>query len=234
MINCIAVDDEKLALDLLEDNIKQVPFLNLLKRCKSPLEAIEVLNAEKVDLIFLDVQMPGLTGMQFLESQDNAPMVVLITAYENYALDAFKYDVVDYLVKPVSVERFLKACNKVRDLYQLRVAGEVGERNYFFVNADYKQIRIKFNDIVFIEGMKDYVKIHLASENRPVITRMSLKLIEDKLPAKHFMRIHKSYIVSLEKIAAVKKGFVQIAAAEIPVSDNYKQPLAQALGIGID
>jgi len=234
MINCIAVDDEKLALDLLEDNIKQVPFLNLLKRCKSPLEAIEVLNAEKVDLIFLDVQMPGLTGMQFLESQDNAPMVVLITAYENYALDAFKYDVVDYLVKPVSVERFLKACNKVSDLYQLRVAGEVGDRNYFFVNADYKQIRIKFNDIVFIEGMKDYVKIHLASENRPVITRMSLKLIEDKLPAKHFMRIHKSYIVSLEKIAAVKKGFVQIAAAEIPVSDNYKQPLAQALGIGID
>lgn len=234
MINCIAVDDEKLALDLLEDNIKQVPFLNLLKRCKSPLEAIEVLNAEKVDLIFLDVQMPGLTGMQFLESQGNAPMVVLITAYENYALDAFKYDVVDYLVKPVSVERFLKACNKVSDLYQLRVAGEVGDRNYFFVNADYKQIRIKFNDIVFIEGMKDYVKIHLASENRPVITRMSLKLIEDKLPAKHFMRIHKSYIVSLEKIAAVKKGFVQIAAAEIPVSDNYKQPLAQALGIGID
>lgn len=234
MMNCIAVDDEKLALDLLEDNIKQLPFLHLIRRCKSPLEAIEILKEERVDLIFLDVQMPGLTGMQFLESQPDAPMVILITAYENYALDAFNYNVVDYLVKPVSLDRFLKACNKAFELFKKERQDENPSRNYFFVNADYKQVRINYDDIIFIEGMKDYVKIHLTSETRPVITRISLKLIEDKLPQNRFMRIHKSYIVSLERVVAIKKGFVQVAGTEIPVSDNYKQQLAQALGIGID
>lgn len=234
MMNCIAVDDEKLALDLLEDNIKRLPFLNLIKRCKSPIEAIEVLKEQKVGLIFLDVQMPGLTGMQFLESQPDAPMVILITAYDNYALDAFNYNVIDYLVKPVATDRFLKACNKAFELFKKERHEENLSRNYFFVNADYKQVRINYDEIIFIEGMKDYVKIHLTSETRPVITRISLKLIEDKLPQNRFMRIHKSYIVSLERVVAIKKGFVQVAGTEIPVSDNYKQQLAQALGIGID
>src|SRR5882724_3963951 len=177
MLNCIAVDDEKLVLDLLIDNIQQVPFLHLVKRCKNAMEAAEVLHQEKIDLIFLDIQMPGLNGLQFLESLHNPPMVIFVTAYKDYAFDGFNLNAVDYLLKPVSFERFLKACNKAHDLYNLQnnPAQKDEPLDYFFVYVEYNLVKVIFSEILYIEGMKDYVKIFIESSTKPVITKMSLK-----------------------------------------------------------
>lgn len=172
-MKCIAVDDEPLALALLQDNIRQVPLLELVASCSTAMEALAVLNAQEVDLIFLDIQMPGLTGLQLLQSLSIRPMVILITAYEKYALEGFNLDVIDYLVKPVPFERFLKACNKAIDFYRLKknVPAEIHPwPEYFFVNAEYGLIKIVFSDIRLIEGLKDYLKIHLG-ETKPLVIR---------------------------------------------------------------
>ena len=200
MLNCIAVDDEKLVLDLLVDNIQKVPFLHLVKRCKNAMEAADALHKEKIDLLFLDIQMPGLNGLQFLESLHNPPMVILVTAYKDYAFEGFNLDVVDYLLKPVSFERFLKACNKAQDLFNLQKKSQNDViPDYFFVHVEYNQIKIMIPEILYIEGMKDYVKIFLSTSTRPVITKMSLKTLEEKLAGHQFVRTHKSYILSCKK-----------------------------------
>ncbi len=235
MIRCIAIDDEPLALELLEDNISKVPYLQLVATCDNALEAIKVLQEHTVDLIFLDIQMPGLTGLQFIKSITQKPMFILITAYEKYALEGFNLDVLDYLMKPVSLDRFIKACNKAQEHYQLRMNNnETGKaaitQDYIFVNVDYSLLKIVFTDITFIEGLKDYIKIHLKSVSKPVITRMSMKLMEDALPPSQFIRVHKSYIVSLVSITAVRKNSVFIGAIEIPVSDSYPDALATITG----
>lgn len=231
MIRCVAIDDEKLALDLLEDNISRVPYLQMVARCRNAMEALDVINRQPVDLIFLDIQMPGVSGLQFLKTLSNKPMVILITAYDKYALDGFDLDVVDYLVKPVAFERFLKACNKAYDIFQLKNPSALPDRDYFFVNVEYNHVRINYGDILYIEGMKDYIKIHLAGSTKPVITRMSMKSMEEKLPAADFVRIHKSFIVAIHKITAVKRGLLLIHGAELPVSDSFKTLLEQRLGI---
>src|SRR5882724_750255 len=193
MLRCIAVDDEPLALDLLEDNIRQIPYLQLEAKCKNAIEAIEILRRENIDLIFLDIQMPGLTGLQFIQSLTVKPMIILITAYDQYALEGFNLDVIDYLVKPVSFERFLKACNKAWEFSKLKnhnaksADGSNAELDYFFVNAEYSLVKVVMDDIILIEGLKDYVKIHLAN-NKPLIIRISMKSIEEKLPGKKFIR----------------------------------------------
>src|SRR5882762_2534700 len=175
MINCIAVDDEKLVLDLLVDNIKQVPFLKLVGRCRNALEAADVLHKESVDLIFLDIQMPGLSGLQFLASLPSPPMVIFITAYREHALEGFNLNAVDYLLKPVSLERFLKACHKAEELFALKeAAGSVGAAgpppDYFFVYVEYNLEKISIPAILYIEGMKDYVKVYMEGAPRPLIT----------------------------------------------------------------
>ena len=236
MINCMAVDDEPLALDLLEDNISKVPFLKLVAKCENAMEAITMLQKEHVDLIFLDIQMPGLTGLQFIQSLTQKPMIILITAYEKHALEAFNLDVIDYLVKPVSLDRFVKACNKARDLYQLRMKNkEAGKEraekaDYFFVNVDYSLLKVTFNDIRFIEGLKDYVKIHLKSTTKPIVTRMSMKTMEEELPISSFFRVHKSFIISKDHITAIRKNSIFIDTMEIPVSENYRDTLASLIG----
>src|SRR6185312_7699942 len=167
MMQCIAVDDEKLVLDLLIDNIRQVPYLQLVKACRNAMEAIEVLQKEKVDLIFLDIQMPRLSGLQLIQTLQQPPMVILVTAYEQYALEGYNLNVVDYLLKPVSFERFLKACNKAKELFDLKKDKSVTPKeelpDHIFVNVEYTLVKILFSDILFIEGLKDYIKIHLAS-----------------------------------------------------------------------
>jgi two-component system LytT family response regulator len=214
MLRCIAVDDEPLALELLEDNISKVPFLQLVAKCSNAMEAMKVLQQESVDLIFLDIQMPGLTGLQFIQSMANKPMIILITAYEKYALQGFNLDVTDYLVKPVSLDRFVKACNKAWELHQLKNKPAINNStsapapDYFFVNVDYSLLKINFADIIWIEGLKDYVRIHLKSTSKSVITRISMKSIEDQLPSAKFLRIHKSYIVSIENITAIRKNSI--------------------------
>jgi DNA-binding LytR/AlgR family response regulator len=189
MLNCIAVDDENLALDLIEDNIHKVPFLNLVKRCKNPFEAMEVLQNQEIDLIFLDIQMPGITGVQFLQSMTNSPMVIFVTAYKQYALEGFNLNVIDYLLKPIDFERFLKAVNKAAELHSLKHKAVVNEsvnefkNSTIFVNADYSLVKIKTDEIAYVEGLKDYVKINLNSSNKPIVTRMTMKAIEEKLPS---------------------------------------------------
>jgi len=224
MMKCIAVDDEKLVLDLLVDNIEKVPFLQLVGRCKTAMEAAELLHKEDIDLIFLDIQMPGLSGLQFVRSLKNPPMIIFVTAYKEHALEGFELDAVDYLLKPVSFERFLKACNKAQDLFNLQRKQFTKEEHpgYFFVYVEYNQVKITIADILYIEGMKDYVKIFLTSSSRPVITKMSLKTVEEKLAAHHFVRIHKSYIVSADKVTAIKRDLVCIANTELPLSETYR------------
>jgi DNA-binding LytR/AlgR family response regulator len=225
MMRCIAVDDEPLALDLLEDNIKRVPYLHLVKRCKNAFEANEVLMHEKIDLIFLDVQMPGISGIQFLQSVKAPPLVIFITAYEKFALDGFNLDAVDYLLKPVSFERFLKATAKAYELFNFKQLNASTLQEYLFVNADYNLLRVNLSDILYIEGLKDYVKIFLSSAQRPVITRMSMKTVEEKLPSTQFSRIHKSFIVSIGKIVSIRRGKISIGTVHIPISEHYRDNL---------
>jgi len=232
MLKCIAIDDEPLALELLEDNISKVPYLQLAASCNNPLQAMQFLQNEQVDLIFLDIQMPGLTGLQFIQSIQQKPMFILITAYEKYALEGFNLDVVDYLVKPVALERFIKACNKAWELHQLKTkkysAGE--QPSYFFINADYSLVKVVFNDIMWIEGFKDYLKIHLKSSSKPLVARLTMKAIEEQLPSSMFVRVQKSFIVSKEYITAIRKNSLFINDVEIPVGDNYKDVITTLTG----
>ncbi|MCU7550659.1 LytTR family DNA-binding domain-containing protein [Chitinophagaceae bacterium LB-8] len=234
MLTCLAIDDEPLALELLEDNISKVPYLKLVAICSNPLQAMKILQEQPVDLIFLDIQMPGLTGLQFIQSLSQKPMFILVTAYEKYALDGFNLDVVDYLLKPVSLERFIKACNKAWELHELRAGSKAVStetpQEYFFVNVDYSLLKVEFADITWIEGLKDYVKIHLKSTSKPVVTRMSMKGLEDQLPPSQFVRVHKSFIVSKKHITAIRKNSVFIDDIEVPVSEGYKDAIAAIMG----
>jgi DNA-binding LytR/AlgR family response regulator len=233
-MKCIAVDDEPLALALLQDNIRRVPTLELVASCSTAMEALVVLNQQEVDLVFLDIQMPGLTGLQLLQSLSVRPMVILITAYEKYALEGFNLDVIDYLVKPVPFERFLKACNKAIDFYRLKKNVQTEAHpspEYFFVNAEYGLVKIVFSEIRLIEGLKDYLKIHLL-ETKPLIIRMSMKSIEEKLPSGKFFRIHKSYIVAVAHITAIRRSSVFLGEMELPLGDLYKDDLMRLIGQG--
>lgn len=233
MLNCIAVDDEKLVLDLLVDNISKVPFLHLVKRCKNAMEAAQVLHEQKVDLIFLDIQMPGLNGLQFMQSLQNPPMVIFVTAYKEFALDSFNVNAIDYLLKPVSFERFLKACNKAQELHNLQHKSSSKEeaQDYFFVYVEYNLVKIPVPDIIYIEGMKDYVKIFLSSSTKPVITKVSMKSMEEKLAGHRFVRTHKSYIIAADKVTTIKRDLIYIGNIELPLSENYKAEVEKMLSI---
>ncbi|MBL7696637.1 MAG: response regulator transcription factor [Chitinophagaceae bacterium] len=234
MINCIAIDDEPLALELLEDNIRQVPYLNLVDKFSNAIDALRLLKETSIDLVFLDIQMPGLTGLQFIQSLTTRPMFILVTAYEKFALEGFNLNVVDYLVKPVSLDRFIRACNKAQELYELRKGGDTGdgekkyEGDYFFINVDYSLVKVMYSNIIYIEGLKDYTKIYLSDNSKPVVARLSMKSLEDELPDAMFLRIHKSYIISKNFIASVKKSSVLLSnKTELPVGDNYKERIEQ-------
>jgi DNA-binding LytR/AlgR family response regulator len=234
MLRCLAIDDEELALELLEDNIRTVPFLHLVATCSNPLEAIKVMQEQPVDLVFLDIQMPGLTGLQFIQAFPSQCMFILVTAYEKYALEGYNLNVVDYLVKPVELDRFVKACNKAFELHQLRKGAKGGNdpaaQDFFFVNVEYSLVKIQKADIRWIEGLKDYVKIHLKSTAKPIITRMSFKAIEEELPASQFIRIHKSYLVAVAAITSVRKNSVFVDAMELPLGDNYREQFYKTIG----
>lgn len=233
MLRCLAIDDEPLALELLEDNISKVPFLELTATCNNPVESMKILQEKQIDLIFLDIQMPRLTGLQFLQSLVQRPMVIMITAYEKYALDGFNLDVVDYLVKPVSLDRFIKSCNKAWELHQLKEKAKSAtatQLDYIFVNADYSLIKVVLSDITWIEALKDYLKINLQSTNKPLIVRMGMKTIEEMLPATQFIRIHRSYIISQKYITAVRKNSIFLGQIELPISSNYRDAITTITG----
>jgi DNA-binding LytR/AlgR family response regulator len=231
MIRCLAIDDENLALELLADNIRKVPFLELIQTCQNSMDAIGVMRDHPVDLLFLDIQMPDISGLQLLRSLANKPLVILTTAYSNYAREGFDLDVIDYLLKPYSFERFMKAVNKANEYLRLKEMA-VNQANFaeiqtssgfIFVKADYKLVRINFDEILFVEGLKDYVKLYL--KDKMVVTQMSMKSLEDKLPQNSFIRVHRSFIVSFGKIESIQKQMLTIGQKEIPVSDQYREKL---------
>jgi two-component system, LytTR family, response regulator len=233
VLRCLAIDDEPLALELLEDNIRQIPFLELVGSCHNAFEVTEILHNEQVDLIFLDIQMAGMTGIQFLKSiQTTPPLVIFVTAYEQYAITGFELNVVDYLLKPVAFERFLKAANKAFDVFKLhQIATQPAPTaTHFFVNANYSLVKVKFGEITYIEGLKDYVKIYVTSADRPVITRMTLKGIELKLPTGQFMRVHKSYIVSIDKVLSVRNLKITIGETIVPIGEQYIDDFLKVIG----
>ena len=239
-MKCIIVDDEPLALDLLEDNLLRIPFVQNVARCKNAFEAIQAIQQFQPDLVFLDIQMPALDGLSFVKSLPNPLMVVFVTAHKQYTLESYDLNALDYLVKPVSFERFFKACTKANEWYQLRQrvseAGllsvqEKSRPEFMMVHIDYSLVRVNFKDILFVEGLKDYVKIFLAEASRPLVTRMNLKAIEEQLPTQEFHRIHRSYIVALNRIEALRKGSVAIAGQELPVGESFRDRLNQYFNI---
>jgi len=234
MIKCLAVDDEALSLDLLEDNIKRIPFLHLVQRCKNAYEAMDVLRREPIDLLFLDIQMPGVTGIQFLQSLTHKPVVIFITAFKKHALEGFELDVLDYLVKPVTFERFLKAVNKAADFCTLKKQGVQAPvvqntNDYFFVNVEYSLVKVAIQEITHIESLRDYMKIYLLQNDKPVLTKLAMKSLADKLPPARFVRVHKSFMIAIDKITFIRKNRVYIGNHIIPVSDFYKEELLKAI-----
>jgi DNA-binding LytR/AlgR family response regulator len=227
MINTIAIDDEPLALQLMAGYIEKTPGLNLVGKFDNPLDAVDFMADNSIDLIFVDIQMPDLNGIEFTRSIIKGPKVIFTTAYEKYALEGFKLEVVDYLLKPFSYEEFFIAVQKALRLIRLEKKGDTTQieanNEFLFLKSEYKIRRINFNDIMYIEGLKDYVKVFLKNDIKPILSLTSLKQLEVKLPAEKFMRIHRSFIVNLTKIDTIERSRIVFGKVYIPVSDQYKE-----------
>lgn len=245
-LSCIAVDDEPLALGLVCAFIEKTPFLNLVGRYTSAVEALQCLITRPIDVIFLDIQMPDLTGLELarvLERSNRGThntRIIFTTAFDQFALDGFRVDALDYLLKPFNYEEFLRAASKARNYFELiqrpesapvaapqTIAIDPAE-DYLFLKVEYQLVRVAYSDILYIEGLKDYVKVYRQSDPaKPLLSLTSLKTLEEKLPTKQFMRVHRSFIVALDRINAVTRNSVQIGQAMIPVSDQYKDTFGQ-------
>lgn len=230
MIRCLVVDDEPLALHILEDYISKMPFLQLVKVTTNPIEALQLVQGGDIDLVFLDVQMPELTGIQFLRIANGKSKVILTTAYPQYALEGYELDVIDYLLKPIAFDRFFKSVQKAQTIIQPsakpEIKAETAPQNDFlsdfiFVKTEHKIQKVYLNDILFIEGLKDYISIFTPAER--IITLQNMKKMEDALPEKHFIRVHKSYIVSINKIDSIERSRIFIGDKIIPVGDTYRE-----------
>jgi DNA-binding LytR/AlgR family response regulator len=234
MIRCLIVDDEPLALHVLEDYISKIPFLQLVKSTTNPIEALQLVQDKAADLVFLDVQMPELTGIQFLRIANGKAKVILTTAYSQYALEGYELDVIDYLLKPIAFDRFYKSVQKAQAVLQPAAAMQAPQTiqaepapqqqdllsDFIFVKTEHKIQKVYLNDILYIEGLKDYISIFTPSER--IITLQNMKKMEDALPARHFTRVHKSYIVSINKIDSIERSRIFIGDKVIPVGDTYR------------
>jgi DNA-binding LytR/AlgR family response regulator len=232
MINTIAIDDEPLALQLVTGYISKTPNLNLIGAFDSPLNALEIIRQEKIDLIFLDIQMPDLSGIEFTHTLNNGPKIIFTTAFEKYALEGFKLEAVDYLLKPFNYEEFLKAVQKAQKIIDLESNAQTRievNNEFLFLKSEYKIRRINFNDIVYIEGLKDYIKVFTENEPKPILSLNSLKAVETKLPASKFMRVHRSFIVNLEKVVTIERSRIVFGKVYIPVGDQYKDKFQEFL-----
>lgn len=221
---CLIVDDEQLARQLLQEFVSKIPMLELKGMCKNPLEAMEILKDEHIDILFLDIQMPELTGVEFVKTLQHKPAIIFTTAYSEYALEGYQLDVIDYLVKPFPLDRFIKAVNKAIDYIELkRKAGQAGSVNSNFVllHADHKIYKVHLDEIEYIEGLKEYVSYF--TKNKRIIVLQSLKSIEEELPSDQFIRVHRSYIVPIRKIKTLDGNQVQIGEKLIPIGRSYKE-----------
>ena len=222
LIRCIAIDDEPLALEVIERFAEKIPELDLLATFANPIEAISFLRENPVDLLFLDIQMPDLTGMQLLESLPELPMIIFTTAYSEYAADSYEVNAVDYLLKPIPFDRFLKAVNKAIKEFQAVSTNEARKPlEYLFIKSDTRYFKVNYDDIRFIEGMRDYVAVHTPKQR--ILTLMSMTRILERLPADRFMRVHKSYIIGIRHIELIQNHRITIAGREIPISNSYRE-----------
>lgn len=235
-LKCIVTDDEPVASEILEDYVRLIPGLELIATCRDAMETHAILRSRPVDLLFIDIQMPGITGLDFIRSLKHPPAVIFTTAYPNYAIDAFDLDVVDYLLKPISVERFLRAVNKLflrqsphslKEDAMERPAAHEEARQFFFIKSNQDLVKIAYADILFIEGLENYVKIHCAG--KVIISFATMRSMEEMLAPYRFLRIHRSYIVNLDKVDTIKNNIFCIRDTELVVGKSYRRPVAELL-----
>jgi two-component system, LytTR family, response regulator len=228
-MKCLAIDDEPLALNIIKDFCDRIDFIELVAVCTNPLEAIRIINQQEIDLIFLDIQMPNISGLEFIKAVKNPPLFILTTAYSTYALEGFELNATDYLVKPFAFERFFRAVNKAYETMSLK-SHKQGQNNqearseetmdYLMIKVEYRMVRIELKSILFIEGLKDYVKIYTG--NRPLLTKSTMKNIEERLPSDQYVRVHKSFIVALSKIDSIENNRIIIGEKYIPIGNQYR------------
>lgn len=226
ILNCWIVDDEPLALELLSSYVQKTPFLKLTGKYSNAVQAMREMYDEQIDLIFLDIQMPEVNGMEFARFINENTRIIFTTAFSEYALDGYKVSALDYLLKPFSYAEFLTASKKALEWYKLKtISAEQKEShvNGVFVRSDYKLIHILFDDILYIEGLKDYIKIYSEKENKPILTLMSLKAMEEELPSGRFIRVHRSFIINRNKINSIDKNRIIIHTRQIPIGDTYRK-----------
>jgi len=229
VINCLLIDDEPLALNLLEDYVSKTSFLKLAGKFDEPLKALSFLQNEKVDLLFLDIKMPDISGVDFFKSLPYKPEVIFTTAHTEFAIDGFELKAIDYLLKPISFEKFIDACNRVKDHLETKNLKNQKERDYFFINITHKLHKIFYSDILYLEGFKDYTKIFLSHSVSPLLVLHNLKYFEEQLMEKEFIRIHRSYIVPLRMLNTISRKSVTIGSKSLPVSDNYRTNLFSSI-----
>lgn len=226
MIKAIAIDDEPPALNIIEDFCTQVDSVMLLRTFNKPNEALKYLRKFPVDLLFLDIQMPSLTGIEFYKKVEQDAMVIFTTAYSEYAVEGFNLSAVDYLLKPFTLERFKLALDKATEYYNYLNKTEKAQQQYLFIRADYALTKISFVDILYIEGLDDYIKIYLQNQ-KTVVARMTMKALQEKLPAKEFIRVHRSFIVPFTRIESVRSKTLLVAGTEIPIGSSYEENFFQ-------
>jgi len=228
MIKCLIIDDEPLAREGIANYVKEIDFLALIGQCENPIEASKLMGTHKIDLLFLDIQMPKINGIDFLKTLQNPPMVIITTAFPSYALEGFQLDVMDYLLKPITFQRFFKAANKAKEYFELthkteKVATE--KEGYFFIKCENKFEKIKIDEIYFIEGMQNYITLY--TKEKKYLTLLTLKSVEQKLSGHNFLRVHKSYIIAINKVDGMEGNELFICKNRIPVSRNYKEEVIE-------
>ncbi len=226
-LHVVIIDDEKPAVDILTRFVKKIPFLKLMLSTTDAFEGLELLNSKRIDVLFIDIEMPDISGVELIKSLENSPIIIFTTAFKEYALEGYELDVVDYLLKPIRFERFLKAVNKAHNLHNLKHQETKDLEDSILLKVEYKTIRLKFSDIMYIEGCKDYVKVY--TPERMLLTRLNLKNIQTKLPENQFIRIHRSFIVALSKITQFQKNELYIGEKVLPIGEYYKEDVLKVL-----
>ncbi|MGS2737776.1 LytR/AlgR family response regulator transcription factor [Sinomicrobium sp. M5D2P17] len=244
-MKCVIIDDEPLAIDVLKDYCEKIQFMEVVGTYTNALDAIAVIKEREVDLIFSDIEMPQISGIDFIHSMDNKPLFIFTTAYSQYAIEGFELNAVDYLVKPIPYHRFVKAVVRAKELMSFKEKDknmrlpnispscglQDGQTGYIFVKADYENVKLNIDDIVYIQGLKDYLKIHMAGVNKPVLTLLNFKDFLEKVPEGQFLRIHKSFVVNVNYIRSVQKNKVIINDNRIPIGESYKTEFMERLGL---
>ncbi len=234
-MKCIIVDDAPLAIDVIESYLEKIDNVELVAKYTNPIEALNFLTNNIIDLVFLDIQMPNLTGLELVKTLDNIPQFIFTTAYPQYALDGFELNATDYLVKPIPLNRFLKAISRAKELHSLKTQKSSNhsthQAKYIFVKSEYDNVKIHVDSIKYIEGLGGYLKIHYTESNKPILTLMNFEDIQEKLSNTNFIRVHRSFIINIEQIDTIQKSKIIIGEKRLPIGDTYKNEVFRKLGL---